>query len=327
MSSSDLGELTAARYGKTKVRVLRVVREGEWHHVVEYSVEALLEGAIATSYTEADNSVVVATDCIKNITYYIAKISPHILSAEKFALHLGTFFVSKYAHISKAFITIEQLRWSRIHVPAGEQSPQGHPHSFYRDGDDKRIVTVEVDASAGKNKLIGKVTAGISDLLVLKSTGSAFAGFLRDEYTTLPEVDDRIFSTSVDLTYTFAPIEIEAPTEDSKLSFVIPVQKGEQGFAGSVWDEDVPARARTATLEIFAVDNSASVQATLYKMAQRVISENASVQSVSYSLPNKHYIPVDMKYLGVDNLTPSEATVFMPVAAPSGLITATISRK
>ena len=45
---SEQAELTSARYGKTKVRVLRVVREDKWHHVVEYNVEALLEGDIAT---------------------------------------------------------------------------------------------------------------------------------------------------------------------------------------------------------------------------------------------------------------------------------------
>ncbi|KAF8193447.1 hypothetical protein BJ912DRAFT_1093032 [Pholiota molesta] len=326
MSASSLSELTAARYGKTNVRVFRVVREGKWHHIVEYNVEALLEGDISTSYTEADNSVVVATDSIKNITYYLAKISPHILSAEKFALHLGTFFVSKYAHISKAFVTVEQLRWSRVQV-AGEGSSAEHSHAFYRDGDDKRIVKVEVDGTAGKDKLVGKVSAGVSDLLVLKSTGSAFEGFYRDEYTTLTPVNDRIFSTSVDLTYTFADIPLKAPTDEKKFEFVIPLQKGEEGYAGSVWDEEVPARARTATLETFAVDESASVQATLYKMGQRIIAENAYVKSVTYSLPNKHYIPVDMKYIGVDNTTPAFAEVFVPIAHPSGLITATVSRK
>ncbi|CAA7265707.1 unnamed protein product [Cyclocybe aegerita] len=316
-------ELTAARYGKTKVRVFRIVREGSWHNIVEYNVEALVEGDIATSYTEADNSVVVATDSIKNITYCL---SLHISSiAERFALHLGTFLVSKYAHLSKAFVTVEQLRWTRIHV-AGEASPEGHPHSFYRDGDDKRVVNAVVDATGGKDKLVATVTSGVADLLVLKSTGSGFTNFYRDEYTTLVEVDDRIFSTSVDLTYTFAPLRIAAPTDEKKLEFVMPLQKGEGGYAGSVWDEEVPGRARAATLETFAVDESASVQATLYKMGQRIIAENASVTSVSYSLPNKHYVPVDMKYIGVDNLTPSKAEVFTPIAAPSGLIKATISR-
>jgi len=171
------------------------------------------------------------------------------------------------------------------------------------------------------------VSAGISDLLVLKSTGSAFTNFIRDEFTTLVEVDDRIFSTSIDLNYTFAPIQIQSPIDEKKLDFIVPIQKGEKGYEGSVWDDEIPERARSSTLDIFATDDSASVQATLYRMAQRVISDNAFIQTVSYALPNKHYIPVDMRYLGIDNLTPSKADVFVPVDAPSGLITATVSRK
>lgn len=46
------------------------------------------------------------------------------------------------------------------------------------------------------------------------------------------------------------------------------------------------------------------LQATLYKMGERVIAENRGVERVSYGLPNKHYVPVDMKYIGVDNQTP-----------------------
>lgn len=55
-------ELTASRYGKDKIRVFRVVREANIQHIVEYNVTSLLEGDVATSYTAADNSVVVATD-------------------------------------------------------------------------------------------------------------------------------------------------------------------------------------------------------------------------------------------------------------------------
>ncbi|KAJ7810303.1 hypothetical protein B0H14DRAFT_3090829 [Mycena olivaceomarginata] len=301
--SDDTSFLSSARYGKDKVRVLRVVREGKWHHIVEYNVQALLEGDIETSYTEADNSVVVATDSIKNITYYIAKISPHVLIPERFALHLGTHLVSKYPHIHKAFVT--------------------HPHAFIRDGDEKRIVKVEVNASKGKDKIIASVTAGLSDLLVLKTTESAFTGFVRDKYTTLKEVDDRILSTSIDLSYTFSPVEIPKPTDADVEQFAVPAEI----TPGSVWDTSVPTNARKVTLDTFASDNSASVQATLYRMARLIIAQNAHVQTVSYALPNKHYIPVDMGYLGVENLVPAQAEVFMPIAAPSGLITATVSRK
>ena len=61
---------------------------------------------------------------------------------ERFALHLGTYLVSKYAHIHKAFVTIEQLRWKRVDVRGQE-----HSHAFWRDGDEKREVNVEVSGS------------------------------------------------------------------------------------------------------------------------------------------------------------------------------------
>lgn len=312
--------LAEAKYGKDKVRVFRVVREDKVHQIVEYNVQVLLEGKLDTSYTQADNSVVVATDSIKNITYYLAKISPHILSAERFGLHLATHLVSKYAHIDKALVTIEQLRWSRITVDG-----KPHGHSFLRDGDDKRIVKVEVDGSRGKDRLVGNVSAGINDLLVLKSTGSAFEGFIRDEYTTLAEVNDRIFSTSVDLLYAFAPFEIAAPKDEKKLELEKEQIEGAGGLGA--WEGvKVSESARETTLSVFALDESASVQATLYKMGQGIIQGNAAVNRVTYSLPNKHYIPVDMRYIGIDNTSPASAQVFAPVSAPSGLISATVAR-
>ncbi|KAF9556961.1 hypothetical protein CPC08DRAFT_710789 [Agrocybe pediades] len=54
-----------------------------------------------------------------------------------------------------------------------------------------RVVKFEVDGSAGKSKLVGKVKAGINNLLVLRFTGSAFDNFYRDEYTTLVKVNDK----------------------------------------------------------------------------------------------------------------------------------------
>ncbi|KAJ3807285.1 hypothetical protein F5876DRAFT_48361 [Lentinula aff. lateritia] len=322
---SDLGYLSSACYGKDAVRVFRAVREGSTHTVFEYNVKVLLEGDIEVSYTDADNRVTVVTDRIKNITYariYSSKVSPHILVPERFAEHLGTHIVSKYTHINKTFVDIEQLRWSRI-VVGKDRKP--HPHSFFRDGDEKRTVKVKIDGTAGKDKIQARISAGVNDLLVLKSSGSSFTSFIRDEYTRLKGVDDRIFSTSVDQNYTFAPFSISPPKDENKLDIVIPAL--DQAEAGSVWDATVLDRARTITLEVFAEDESASVQATLYKMGQRIIAENAGVQTVSYALPNKHYIPVDMSYMGVDNLTPAKAEVFQPVAAPSGLTSATVSRK
>jgi urate oxidase len=120
--------------------------------------------------------------------------------------------------------------------------------------------------------MVGHVTAGIKDLLgmwtysqqttdllspVLKSTGSAFTDFIRDEYTTLAEVDNRILSTSVDVTYTFTPFDIQPPKDEKNLQFPVPTDLDLQG---SVWDPEVSERARRVTMEVFANDDSASVQ-------------------------------------------------------------------
>ncbi|OCH86064.1 uricase [Obba rivulosa] len=337
------GFLEHARYGKDKVRVLRVVREGSWHQIVEYNVCALVEGEIDVSYTQADNGVVVATDSIKNITYYLAKTSPHVLHPERFALHLGTFLLARYAHLRKAFVTVEQLRWARVAVPGAgaAEATEDHAHSFWRDGDEKRVASVEVDASKGLDNIIAKVTSGISDLLVLKSTGSAFYGFVKDEYTTLAPATDRVFSTAVDARWEFAPIAVLNPlppsiASDAKalsafvkdtLAYKFELGKEESG-AGTPWDGvNIAVAARKATLEVFATDDSAS--ATLYKMGQRVLAEAPHVQRVSYGLPNKHYVPVDLRWAGLDNVGDggAGAEVFVPLAAPSGLISATIARR
>ncbi|KAF8468499.1 uricase [Russula ochroleuca] len=341
-----VGVLASARYGKDKVRVFRVVRDptSKVHDVVEYNVTVLVEGAIETSYTQADNIVVVATDSMKNIVNYLAKVSPHVLDPARFGLHLGVHLLSRYAHFTAAFVTVEQLRWARIGTGTGSDGGAGgielseHKHAFWRDGTEKRFVEVEVARKRDGDGAVARVAGGLRDLLVLKSTGSAFENFVRDEYTTLVEVDDRIFSTSVDLRYTYGEVGVKlgprGDHEDSEGRKGLGVINfGEENFdkrgTGAVhpWeDAKVGARARETTLDVFAHDESASVQATLYKMGQRVLAENAGVESVGYVLPNKHYIPVDMKYIGVDNTTPLNAEVFTPVDAPSGLISATISR-
>ncbi|KAH9955445.1 uricase [Russula compacta] len=326
------GVLATARYGKDKVRVFRVVRDptSKVHDVVEYNVTVLVEGAIETSYTQADNTVVVATDSMKNITNYLAKVSPHVLDPARFALHVAVHLLARYAHLSAAFVTVEQLRWARIGAGVAGDATAGHKHAFWRDGAEKRFVEVEAarKGDGDRDGAVARVAGGLRDLLVLKSTGSGFENFIRDEYTTLVEVEDRIFSTSIDLRYTYGEVAVRLPRDEKRLDF------GEQNFdkIGTeevhAWeDARIGARAREITMDVFAHDESASVQATLYKTAQRVLAENAGVESVRYALPNKHYIPVDMRYIGVDNTTPRNAEVFTPVDAPSGLISATISRR
>jgi urate oxidase len=243
----------------------------------------------------------------------LAKVSPHVLDPARFGLHLGVHLLSRYAHFTAAFVTVEQLRWARIGTGTGSDGGAGgielseHKHAFWRDGTEKRFVEVEVARKRDGDGAVARVAGGLRDLLgalmsrffppahpipsldvglshmprtytianrfvVLKSTGSAFENFVRDEYTTLVEVDDRIFSTSVDLRYTYGEVGVKlgprGDHEDSEGRKGLGVINfGEENFdkrgTGAVhpWeDAKVGARARETTLDVFAHDESASVQ-------------------------------------------------------------------
>lgn len=291
--------IASARYGKDNVRVFKVDRDGAKQTVTEMTVCCLLEGSIETSYTIADNSVVVATDSIKNTIYIKAKETP-VNPPELFASTLGTHFLDTYAHISAANISIVVNRWTRLDVDG-----QPHPHSFIRDGEERRTVEARVSRDAGV-----AITSGLENLTVLKSTGSAFHGFVRDEYTTLPETWDRIFSTDVSSTWTWPAY-------------------ADHAAAAAAADKFTPAfdAARAITLKTFALDESASVQNTMYKMCQQILDAVPELASVGYELPNKHYFEVDLSWhKGIKN-TGKDAEVYIPQhGMPNGLIKVEVAR-
>ena len=110
------------------------------------------------------------------------------------------------------------------------------------------------DSPSNRRELSPLDSVSNTDLLnlfriVIKTTGSAFENFVRDEYTTLAEVNDRIFSTSVNLNYSFKPLSIGAAGEEDLKKI-----KAESDF------DKTAGRAREITLEVFATDESASVQ-------------------------------------------------------------------
>ena len=216
------------------------------------------------SYTEADNSVVVATDTMKNTVYVMAKQNP-VTPPELFASIVADHFVKKYKHIHSAQVKVKTHRWTRMTVGGNP-----HPHSFMRDGAETRDVV----ATANEGKGI-TVRSAIAGLLVLKSTGSAFHDFYRDEFTTLPDVYDRILSTEADCGWTW-----------DTFGNLEEIEKAASKF------DDTWALARKITLETFALESSPSVQNTLYKMCEQILGEVPSVHSVDYSLPNKHYFEI-----------------------------------
>lgn len=221
------------------------------------------------SYTKADNSVVVATDSIKNTIYITAKQQP-VTPPELFGSILGTHFIEKYSHIHAAHVNIVTHRWVRMNVDG-----KPHPHSFVKESGETRNTQVDVHEGKGID-----IKSSIKDLTVLKSTGSQFHGFLRDEFTTLKETWDRILST-----------DVAADWQWRRFSGLSEVKANAHKF-DNAWTV-----ARNTTLKTFAEDNSASVQATMYKMGEIILAAEPLLETVDYSLPNNHYFEIGMSSL------------------------------
>lgn len=262
-----MAALSSARYGKDNVRLYKVQRNADGtQDVCEMTVCSLLEGDIAASWTQADNASIVATDTQKQTTYVMAKLHP-VNPPELFAAILAQHYLDEYSWMSVANVSIIVHRWARMEVDG-----KPHPHSFLRDGAETR--TVECRAVRGQGL---SVKSGIKGLLVLKSTGSQFWGFHRDQYTRLPETWDRILST-----------EVEAAWQWKNFRSVDEMKR-DQSLFEQAWRD-----ARRITLETFAKEDSPSVQNTMYLMAEQILAVAPRVDSVDYSLPNKHYFEIGM---------------------------------
>ncbi|KAG0254935.1 hypothetical protein BG011_005424 [Mortierella polycephala] len=299
--------LDKQEYGKDRVRLLKVHRDTKVHRIDDLTIRCLLSGSsFTTSYTEASNKAVVATDSIKNTCYVLAKSSKVVDTLELFAAELANHFLNTYSWVENAHVTIVRHRWARMVIDG-----KPHTHSFWRDGDETRQTDIFIRRGTNDRRTID-IKSAIAGLLVLKTTGSSFEDFVRDEYTTLAEAKDRILSTCVDANWEFNIPSV--PTE--KLMATL----------GQIPFNQIYDSVRDVTCKTFAEDESASVQATLYKMATQSIQNWKWIERVSYALPNRHFFAVDLSYFrGTKNLA-EHADVYQPVSDPSGLICATVSR-
>ena len=155
------------------------------HEIRDLNVSTSLYGDFAAAHTDGDQSQVLPTDTQKNTAFAFAK-RHGVASPEDYAIALGTRLLEATPAADGAVVQVEEYAWDRIPV-----NGFGHDHAFVRRGGEVRTAAVEV-TSAGPS-----VTSGLKDLVVLKSTGSEFKGFLRDDYTTLPDADDRILATAL----------------------------------------------------------------------------------------------------------------------------------
>ncbi|HEY0621354.1 MAG TPA: urate oxidase [Kribbella sp.] len=280
--------LGANQYGKAESRVVRIYRDTPRHQIRDLNVSSALRGRFEDAHTSGDQGEVLPTDSQKNTAFAFAK-EKGVGAIEDFALTLGGHFLDAASAADGARIQVEEYPWERITVDGAE-----HDHSFVRAGSGIRTTVVNVEGRGSERKAY--VVSGISDLTVLKSTGSEFHGFLKDRYTTLPETDDRILATSLVARWRYDHTEVD-------------------------WDKSYE-QIKGLLLEQFARIHSLALQQTLYGMGEAVLEQHPEVAEIKFSAPNKHHFLVDLSPFGVDN--PGE--VFIAADRPYGLIEATVVR-
>jgi urate oxidase len=277
--------MTTNSYGKSRVRLTKIVRQGDNHNIIELNINIQVQGEFDRAFLSGDNSQIVATDSMKN-TVYVLAAKNEFDSIEKFAGILAEHFIRTYKHVSGVTIEIEEDLWQRVVLDG-----KAHPHAFFGAGGEKRWCQVRTDRQHAT------FSSGIRDLRVVKTSASEFSGFIRDEYTTLPEVRDRIFGTTIASTWVFG-----RAADDFDLCY---------------------ERIRSAIIEIFATHHSLSVQQTLYEAAQTALDRCSSVQSINLTMPNQHRIPFNLEPFKLENTN----QIFVTTDEPYGLISATITRK
>jgi urate oxidase len=276
------------QYGKAEVRVVAVDRSTPRHSLVDLNVSTSLRGDFAAAHTAGDNAHVLATDAQKNTVFAFARDG--VGSPEAFALRLAAHFTGAYEWITGARVAVESYGWDRITVGG-----QPHDHAFMRAGGEVRTAVVTADGPDLH------VLAGLTDLVVLKTTGSEFWGFPRDRYTTLPETRDRILATAVTARWRYTSAE----------------QDFDALFTG----------VRTTLLETFASTHSLALQQSLYAMGEAVLERHPAVADVRMSMPNKHHFLQDLSAFGLDNdLGGPGAVVYHADDRPYGLIEASVLR-
>jgi len=229
------------QYGKAENRVVRIYRDGPRHEIRDVNVTTSLRGDFADAYLTGDQSRVLPTDTQKNTCFAFAK-QKGIDRIEDYAIDLARHFVDDVAPVTGARIELEEYAWERVAIDGQE-----HEHTWTRRGPEVRTALVTVDGPGPDQQTW--VVSGLKDLVLLKSTGSEFAGFLKDEYTTLAETHDRMMATSLTARWRYVGTEISWDAVYADVHRLLPHPLCASALAGAAADAvgDGESRPRCAS--------------------------------------------------------------------------------
>ena len=247
-------------YGKGDVTVYRLNRDGSGlpgrSPVFGANVLLLVYGdAFWSTYTTGDNTGLVATDSMKNF-----------IQRETFAFEgddladycrfIGSKFLATYPQVEGAQVSAVEMPYADV----------GGGVAFAPSGPERATARVEL----GRGSVLEAV-AGIRGFKLLRLGGSAFEGFVRDRYTTLPDIKNRPVHMWLDLEWRYA---------DTEAAF---------------GDNSVNAQARTIVKEVFSSFASGSIQQVIYKMGTRLLEKIPSLSEVHLEANNRTWMAIQEK--------------------------------
>jgi urate oxidase len=280
-----MARLGENRYGKSRVRLSRITRHGDRHEFNEWTVRVLLHGDFETSFTEADNTKILPTDTMKNTVYAVARDSK-AATIEEFAAELGDYLLSSNPQVTKVSVEVDEKAWERMETDGAAEA------TTFKLGGPELHTAHAVREKGGA----WSITSGVDGLVILKTTKSAFTGYIKDRLTTLKPATDRIFGTCATVTWEYG--------------------------ADSPQHAEVRARVIAALLKEFAAHDSMSVQHTLFDMGKAALAVAPEIARITLTMPNLHHLLADLSPFGQDN--PNH--IFVPVDEPHGYIEATVER-
>jgi urate oxidase / 2-oxo-4-hydroxy-4-carboxy-5-ureidoimidazoline decarboxylase len=265
-----LAEPVGTYYGKDAVSVYRTDRSGG---LFAAEVKMVVEGeALVPSYTEGDNSLVVATDSMKNFIHGCA-LEYEGSSREEFAEVVAERFLERYEQVEAITVTVRELAFAHR---AGVL--------FQRLYDDRGIAWLRLGRDGVRHHRSGR-----EGLHLVKLTGSSFAGFVRDEHTTLPEAFDRPLFVHLSVYWRHSDYAKRAASEDVRDLVV-------------------------ATFEDFV---SASIQQLVHEMGVRALDRFPEIEQIVFDGQNRLWDTAQ---------TSEEANVFTDARPPFGTIYLALER-
>jgi urate oxidase/2-oxo-4-hydroxy-4-carboxy-5-ureidoimidazoline decarboxylase len=246
---------------------------------------------LLSSFTEGDNTLVVATDSMKNfILRHAALFKGETI--EGFLAFVSQRFMEKYTHIESIVITGDRLPFDPVYVP-GKDEWTDSGLVYRRSHNDHTSASMEITrAEDGAGTTISTHLCGLADLQLIKVSGSSFYGFIRDEYTTLPESYNRPLYIYLNIYWTYNDIT--------------------NAISENITDYVPAEQIRDIAQTVFHEYKTPSIQFLVYQIGLRILSRFPQLVEVRFESNNRTWETV------VETIDDSEGKVFTEARPPFG---------